>query len=90
MIENKVFAIDDLPEEVLQYILSFLDVNSSLKAALACRKFYELICHLQRDKFIAVIDCEEVSLNFFRINSKYFHAKHRPFIYSRYQKTIVC
>lgn len=63
MIEKKAVTINDLPEEVLQYTLSFLDVDSSRKAALACRKFYELICHLQRDKFIAVIECAAVSLN---------------------------
>lgn len=63
MTEKKVLDIDDLPEEVIQYMLSFLDLDSSQEAARACRKFYELICQIQKDKFIAVIDCEIVSLN---------------------------
>lgn len=80
MLEKEVFTIDDLPEEVLQYTLSFLDVDSSKKAGLACRKFYELICHLQRDKFIAIIDCEAVSLNkiftvAIDLSTKLFHCR---------------
>lgn len=63
MTGQKFLEMDDLPEEVIQYILSFLDVDSSLVAARACRKFYELICQLQKDKFMAVLDFGKVSSN---------------------------
>ncbi|CRL07527.1 CLUMA_CG020492, isoform A [Clunio marinus] len=39
----------NLPEEILLYILKFVNISSRSNVSQVCRKFYELVCTLEKD-----------------------------------------
>lgn len=43
--------LDELPEEVLLHVLSYIDHPSRRDVVLVCTKFYSLMCELEKDQF---------------------------------------
>lgn len=51
-----------LPEEALLHIFKFVNIASRFKIGLVCRKFYGLLCELERDCHPLVLSYSEVIL----------------------------
>ncbi|CRK96403.1 CLUMA_CG009820, isoform A [Clunio marinus] len=50
----------DLPEEILLYILKFVNISSRYDVSQVCRKFYELVCTLERDCLPIELSYEQI------------------------------
>ncbi|CRK96301.1 CLUMA_CG009720, isoform A [Clunio marinus] len=50
----------DLPEEILLYILKFVNISSRYNVSQVCKKFYELVCTLERDCLPVELSYEQI------------------------------
>lgn len=55
----------DLPDEVLLVIFSF--VPNRFKASQVCHKFYELVCEIDKNKFVMKIKPDENGVSLYGI-----------------------
>lgn len=56
----------DLPDECLTNIITYLDYVSKEQAALVCRRFYEIVCHIDKDRNAIVLTNDQVRpMNYF-------------------------
>lgn len=62
---NKENMLEILPTEIIKHFLTYTDEYSRACAALVCRKFYDIICDLERDKQPLYLRYREVSGNIF-------------------------
>lgn len=51
----------ELPEEALGHIFSYVDVQTRRNVAVVCRQFYEVLCHLERDRNPLMLGSDQVN-----------------------------
>lgn len=61
-VEMENFSLMNLPEEMTEQILSFVERESRWEAASVCKPFYKAVCKLDQRKFKANVTFDQVRI----------------------------